>query len=183
MTMRGFAQAAVWAIGTFTLALAGGLPSRSGADGPGPMPVAIGKANLQANGLDLSVDVGGAATGSALPSGQPLFLRVHVVNPTSRTATAQFTVRLLASQLASPASRVIRTPSEIWHTDDTAAVAGKDAGTFSYTTVPAPGESNIVVELVSGGQSIVAWRGTVGPPAMPAELAPVTIQSPQTNAN
>jgi len=186
MTKRSFAQAVVWAIGTFTLALAGGLPSRSGADGPGPMPVAIGKANLQVNGLDLSVDVGGAATrpdGSVLVSAQPLSLRVHVVNPTSQTATAQFTLRLLARRVANPAARTIPTPSDIWHTDSTVAVAGKDADALSFTTAPAPGEGDIMIELAAGGQSIVAWRGTVQPPMTPAEPAAAAIQPSQPDAN
>jgi hypothetical protein len=186
MLMRNLAPTAVWAVGTFILAMAAGFPSPSGAvDPPVTVGVPVSKPKLSINGLELSVDVAGAAAGSvtSVPApDQPLLLHVHVVNPTSQTATAQFTLRLLASRVASPAARTLPMPREIWQSQGTVAVAGKDTDALSFTTAPLPAEGNVVIEIAAGGQSIVAWRGTVQRPMMLAQPAAAATQPSQSDA-
>ncbi|HUB24865.1 MAG TPA: hypothetical protein VL992_05495 [Tepidisphaeraceae bacterium] len=160
MARRDILTAAVWAVGTFALALAVVLPvGLTAADSPAARPT-IARPTLSVNGIRLSVDVVGPA------SQFPMKLKVTADNPGKSAAAASFTVTVYEQSIASMISRVPSTPTQEWTSGQqniTVAAGQSTQKTFTTPAIDAP-KGMISVAIGSGHQQIAAYWGSIAPP-------------------
>jgi hypothetical protein len=141
MIRRQVSCMAVWAVGTFGLALAFGLPAISNAvddaNSPG-MVATVLTPQLVVNGVELTVKSDGPATqpsedGKA-PADQRLKFEVRAVNKTSAAASGKFKVRMTSVAPVSRGARVLPMATEQWKDSAEFTLAAGETKTYTFTT-------------------------------------------------
>ena len=138
MTRRNAAVAAVWAMGSFSLALAGFWPGALRAtDEAQPVLAQVERPALSTEGCRISVlveelrqanvDAGDLAYA---PGDKPVF-RVVAVNTTGEAKTIPCELEMLATKPVSPFSRMMPTPSSIWKTKLNIALSPNETRTIA----------------------------------------------------
>jgi hypothetical protein len=160
MNKRGILLTAVWATGTFAVALATAIPMTLDAADPTSMMAAIRTPQLTVNGVKLTVN-------SLTPGDQgTMVLDAIATNPGTAAATANFTLHLYTSNVPNPMSRTAAMPTERWVSDPqtiTVAPGRSQHITLTTSAISAP-PGMITVTLASGDQTVMAYMAPMAAP-------------------
>jgi hypothetical protein len=176
MPRSNLLSTATWAVGSFSLALALSLPlTLNAVDRPDSYALAeiIPNPKLGVNGIELSVVSRPPTTQPS--SGGAFQFTLRAVNTNKSAATANWTMRLTSTGIATPLSRVPSFPLEIWKQDDTITLAPGESKTLNYTTVSLPANRISSLFLGSEANQIVAL--TMNPNAAPASPMVVDVMT------
>lgn len=163
MTRRNAAVAAVWAMGSFSLALAGFWPGALRAtDEAQPALTQVERPALAADGCRISVlmdesqQAEAQAGGLAYAPGDKPVFRVVAVNTTGEAKTIPCELEMLATKPVSPLSRMMPEPSSIWKTKLNIALSPNETKTIAVEPDIALPAGNITVQASAGERPIVA---------------------------
>jgi hypothetical protein len=146
MIRRRLGLTAIWAGGTFALAIALGLPATSNAvdDSNSPALVeTILTPQFNVNGVKLTVTPETAATRPSqtvgvIGNGQLKF-DMRAENKTTGSASGSFVVRLTCLSPNNPLARTLPTPKEIWRDSANFNLTGGETKAFTFTApLPPP---------------------------------------------
>jgi hypothetical protein len=146
MIRRRLGLTAIWAGGTFALAMAMGLPSTSNAvdDANSPALVAtILTPELTINGVELTVTPEAPATRPSQTVGVTgdgqLKFDVRAENKTTGLASGSFAVRLTCLSPNNPLARTLPVPTEIWRDSGNFNLVAGETKSFTFTApIPTP---------------------------------------------
>jgi hypothetical protein len=162
MIRRRLALTAIWAGGTFALAMAMGLPASSTAwdlaGFPG-MTAAILTPRLTVNGVQLTATPQSAATTQPSQAAgdskdQQLKIEVRAENKTTASASGSFSVMLMSTAPNSPMARTLPMPSLFWKDSGDFTLAAGQSTTISFTAPPLTPNRLFTVYLDSSGNKV-----------------------------
>lgn len=143
MIRRRLGLTAIWAGGTFALAMALGMPATSNAvdDSNSPALVeTILTPELTVNGVELTVTPEAAATRPSQTVGITgdgrLKFDVRAENKTTGSASGSFVVRLTSVSPNGPLLRTLPKPTEIWKDSGDFTLAAGETRTITFTAPP-----------------------------------------------
>jgi hypothetical protein len=156
MLRRKMAMTALWAGGTFALALAVAIPATSNAvdDSNSPGLVAtILTPQLTVNGVELTVTQDTPTTQPSQAPGQIKFT-VRAKNKTAALASGNFKIQLTTVSLASGRSRTLPMPTEYWTDSADIALPAGESKTFVFTPPPLLPGRVFTLNLQSSGNQV-----------------------------
>jgi hypothetical protein len=162
-------RTAVFAGGSFALALAVGLPATSNAvdDASSPMLAKFITPKLTVDGVELTIVPDGPATqpseGITVTPGQGLKLHIRAVNTNAAPASGNFQIHMMGSTLASMLSRVPTASKETWQDSGSYSLSSGASEIFDFTTAPITDGKVFNVEIVSKDQWIRALHLSPAP--------------------
>lgn len=162
MTRRSAAVAAVWAMGSFSLALAGFWPGALRAvDGPRAATLQVERPALAASGCNLSVQLDERrqeeldAGRLAYAPGEKATFRLVAMNTTGEAQSIQCELELMSVQPASPLARMMPTPESIWKKTLNIALSPNESRTIAVEPdLPLPA-GNITLRASAGERPVV----------------------------
>jgi hypothetical protein len=185
MTRQSLIQTAAWAVGTFALVLAFGLPQSL--DAGNPDVAANGRVDqpvVRINGIDLTVQTAMSdTTGTNAPATRPdavqavnastpsngsaaaaasktITIRVLASNSADTAAIAPFTLHLMVSAMVSPISRSLPRPTETWSQSGQFSLAPGERSELTMTTPLIRQNQQWSLQVESGGQRQIVATGT-----------------------
>jgi hypothetical protein len=162
MIRKRLGLTAIWAGGTFALAMAMGLPATSNAVDyagfPG-MTATILTPRLTVNGVQLTASPESAAT--TQPSqiagdtkDHQLRIDVRAENKTVASASGSFSVMLMSTAPSNPMARTLSMPSLFWKDSGDFTLAAGESTTISFTAPPLTPNRLFTVYLDSSGNKV-----------------------------
>ncbi|MGD0462294.1 MAG: hypothetical protein ABSB74_07375 [Tepidisphaeraceae bacterium] len=160
MLRQHFHSTLIWAVGSFGVSLALGLPLTSDAvNQPPAMPWVqlIRSPGLTENGINLTVETVSPTTRQSVQTpGDPLTFLVRAHNGSNAAATADFTLQLTSAAASRPFARTMPVPTEIWADSGSFNLNPGETKTLHFTTGALPPGRMIEVNLRAGQTQIAA---------------------------
>jgi hypothetical protein len=162
MIRRRLGLTAIWAGGTFALAMALGLPATSNAVDyagfPG-MTATILTPRLTVNGVQLTATPETAATTQPSQTARDskdrqLKIEVRAENKTAASASGSFSVMLMSTSPNSWMSRTLSMPSLFWKDSGDFTLAAGESKTISFAAPPLTPNRLFTVYLASSGNKV-----------------------------
>jgi hypothetical protein len=171
MTKRSLATFAVYAAGTFAVAMAVGWPLNLNATekgGAGVVVRDIADARITLNGIELTTKL----AGPSVAAGKPLTLCVTAVNPGKVAESAEFGLSLSSTGVGSMMSRVMPPPQQIWNDTASVTLGPGETKTLTFPTASLPGWSECRVQIGWGTNQITV--ASISTPMIAAAGGPTT---------
>ncbi|MGD0540718.1 MAG: hypothetical protein ABSB33_04275 [Tepidisphaeraceae bacterium] len=176
MMRQQFHSTLIWAVGSFGVALALGLPLTSDAvNQPPATPLVqlIRSPGLTENGIELTVETAGATTRRSVETcDQPLMFLVRAHNGSNAAGTADFTLQLTSAAVPGLFARTLPVPKEIWADSGSFDLNPGETKTLHFTTGALPPGRKIELNLRAGQSQITALslasEAVVSPTTRPA---------------
>jgi hypothetical protein len=156
MTKRNVLLAGVWAMGTFGVAMAAGLPATLDAVDQ-PRQVILQEPVLKVAGMEFSINYQGKRAYSAawsIPAGSKANVLLHAVNTTGRAANADVVLTLTSTPSNSGMGRVLPTPREFWTCRQRIALDANESRDIPFTSDPLPANAVVYLDLHANGQTL-----------------------------
>jgi hypothetical protein len=162
MIRRRLGLIAIWAGGTFALAMAMGLPATSNAVDSAGLPgmtATILTPRLMVNGVQLTATPGSAATTQPSqtagdPKDRQLRIEVRAENKTAASASGSFSVMLMSAAPSNPMARTLQMPSLFWQDSGDFTLAAGESTMISFTAPPLTPNRLFTVYLLSSGNKV-----------------------------
>lgn len=164
------------AMGTAALLITAFWPDSLDAGGePAELSPKISKPKLVAGGVEFSL---APAERRDLSAGDEPVFELTALNTNSEKAQANVRIAMTATSPADALSRVVRTPSMLWQTEQSVALAPRESKTLTLNTRTKLPPNNLISVLLQDNAAGPSTPLTVGPqPAIKPEATPAPASS------